>query len=99
MTRPTTGQSVHTPPNHCCTAVYQSSVVGRKMNPRTGHSSEGKRPSNQWVKYQSKMMASRGVKSARTRRTQGMVEATLLGFGLSVTPTPQSGGGGIKLGV
>src|SRR4029077_4103957 len=30
---PTTGPSVHRPPNQCCTAVYQRTVVGRKMKP------------------------------------------------------------------
>ena len=41
-TRPTTGQSVHAPPNQWWTAEYQSRVVGRKMKPRMGHSRVGR---------------------------------------------------------
>ena len=41
---PTMGQNVHWPPNQWWTAVYQSSVVGRKKKPRTGQSPVLKMP-------------------------------------------------------
>src|SRR5206468_7469644 len=60
ITRPTTGQNVHAPWNQCWTAVYQISVVGRKMNPSTGHSAIAKIPRNQLVNSQSTTITSLG---------------------------------------
>src|ERR1700747_16723 len=74
-TRPMTGQSVQAPPNQWCTAEYQSSVVGRKTKPTMGHSSDAKRPSNQWPYSQRMATASRGVRSAREKRRQGMARS------------------------
>src|SRR3954451_14508235 len=73
MTSPTTGQSVHCPPNQCCTTEYQSSVVGRKMKPRINQSAFAKRPLNQFVKNQSRKIVSRGAISAMSARKQGTV--------------------------
>ena len=69
---PTTGQSVHVPPNQCWTVEYQRSVVGRKTKPRMGHSSEVKRPSNQWLKNQRRATASRGISMRRQRASRPM---------------------------
>ena len=69
---PTTGQRVHCPPNQCCTAEYQRSVVGKKKKPRTGHSTELNMPWNQVVKNQRSTMTRRGVMSAKTARRHGM---------------------------
>ena len=44
ITRPTIGQSVHSPPNQRWTAEYQSSVVGRKMKPTIGQRIESNMP-------------------------------------------------------
>src|ERR1044071_4755888 len=71
-TSPTIGQRVHWPWNQCCTAVYQSSVVGRKMKPRMGQRVDGNTPSNHRLKNQSNATRSRGVASARIARRQGM---------------------------
>src|SRR5579863_793911 len=76
-TRPTTGQSVQLPPNQCCTAVYQSSVVGRKMSPRTGHSTDEKMPRNQLVANHSTTATNRGAARASRANRHGMSRAPL----------------------
>src|SRR5690349_4711229 len=75
MMSPITGQSVHWPPNQCNTAVYQSSVVGRKMKPRMGYNREfcGKIPLNHVEKNQSSRITSRGAASAKSAKRHGIV--------------------------
>ena len=55
ITIPTIGHSVHCPSNHRCTAVNQRRLVGRKMNPRIGHSAVSNSPRNQFVKSVAEM--------------------------------------------
>ena len=81
---PTTGQSVHVPPNQCWTVEYQRSVVGRKTKPRMGHSSEVKRPSNQWLKNQRRATASRGIRSARAASKQANGFSQIAAIGLTI---------------
>jgi len=69
---PTTGQRLHWPANQCWTAVYQSSVVGRKMRPSRGQRTEEKIPSNQRVNNHRTATRSRGVNSARSAKRQGI---------------------------
>src|SRR5690606_12612311 len=75
ITIPMIGHSDHAPANQCCTAVYQKSVVGRKMKPRIGQSRESKMPANQSVKNQSPTRTRRGTASARMTIRQGMCVA------------------------
>src|SRR5262245_29010465 len=72
ITNPTTGHSVQWPPHQCWTAVYHSSVVGKKKKPSTGHNADGKIPTNHRENSQSTTMASRGVISASSVKRQGI---------------------------
>src|SRR5712675_500266 len=77
-TMPITGPSVHRPPNQCCTAVYQSSVVGRKMKPARSQSSEENIPSNQRVKNQRSATTRRGARRVTTPKKCGIQRSLLL---------------------
>ena len=67
------GHKDHTPPNQCWTAVYQSNVVGKKMNPKIGQRIVLNIPWNQLVKNQSTAMATRGKMMAmKPIKQQGM---------------------------
>ncbi|TAN07971.1 MAG: exo-alpha-sialidase [Rhodanobacteraceae bacterium] len=72
ITIPTIGTSVQRPWNQCCTAVYQSSVVGRNRNPSTGQSAMWKMPLNQRVNSHRMTTTTRGAPSARIANRQGM---------------------------
>ena len=70
---PTIGHKDHTPPNQCWTAEYQSSVVGRKMNPRIGQSTVLNMPWNQPVKNHRKAITTRGkIRAMKAIKQHGM---------------------------
>jgi hypothetical protein len=73
-TRPTIGHNDQTPPNQCWTAEYQSSVVGKKMKPRIGHSTVLNMPWNQLVKNQRIAMTMRGkIMAMKPIKQHGMI--------------------------
>ncbi len=56
--------------------------MGRKTKPRMGHSSEVKRPSNQWLKNQRRAAASRGIRSATaaSKQANGLSQIAVIGL-------------------
>src|SRR4051812_46431289 len=93
MTSPIIGQSVQCPPNQRCTAEYQRSVVGRKMNPRIGQRIESNIRSNQCVKNQSSATTNRGVASASSESRHGIGQdsSSAERFGLDASTIPFRG--------
>src|SRR5690242_13956303 len=74
-TSPTIGQNVQCPPNQLCTAEYQSSVVGRKMNPTIGHRMLSNTQRNQCVKNHINATTSRGAARASRVIIHGIGQA------------------------
>src|SRR5690348_7114758 len=73
---PITGTIVHCPAYQCCTAVYQSSVVGRNTKPSTGHSGLWN-TSNQRENNHTSTITTRGTHNASRTSRQGMAESFL----------------------
>ena len=72
MTIPTMGMTVHSPPNQCWTAEYQSKVNGRKTNPRIGQRTVLKTPTNQLEQNQTTKIVIRGTNKANSINNNGI---------------------------
>src|SRR5690348_18351887 len=93
MMMPITGTIVHCPANQCCTAVYQSSVVGRNTKPSTGHNGL-LNTLNQCENSHTSTITTRGTHNASNTSRQGMAES-FRGFGqLDATRSGVAGGSG-----